>query len=184
MSNIHEMAVRNFEAAADLLMTLQNSRVNLVTEVTSCLLGKPKILLNEGYSALTLKVGICVPADARAELSKAEGKDGLEFRNSGLNWMSLESRLPNLEDEKTCYLDTRAEFASPVMADVFLRERQDDGGMTDSLHQEWILGASREALCRLRLPKAHKGTAERRIIIQLRQPPRRFSIESLALTIL
>jgi hypothetical protein len=182
MPSIHDSAVRNFEAAAALLMALQKQRINLVSEVMSGLVGKPKVLLTAGYTALTPMFGICVPGDARAEVSKAVEKDGLDLQNSGLNWITFESRLAKLVNEMTCYLDMRADFPAPVVADVFLREFKDDGGMVDTLHQEWNLGADRASLCKIGLPKVPSGVTERRIIVQLRQPPRRFSIESLALT--
>ena len=183
MPTIYDCAVRSFEAAAAVLMTLQQQRTNLVAEAGRCLDGKPKMLLDEGYNALASKVGICIPGDARAEFAQSEDGQGLEFRNSGMTWMTIEGQLPETEDEATCYLDARASFPAPAIADVFLREFKADGSIADSLHQEWVLGAHREALCSLTLPPSAEGVNGRRVIIHLRQPPLRFSFENLALTV-
>ncbi|MBW7057221.1 hypothetical protein KY389_11040 [Paracoccus bogoriensis] len=183
MPTIYDCAVRSFEAAAAVLMTLQQQRINLVAEAGRCLDGKPKRLLDEGYNALASRLGICIPEDARAEFAQSEDGKGLEFRNSGMTWMTFEGQLPETEAERTCYLDARATFPAPVIADVFLREFKADGRIIDSLHQEWVLGAHREALCSLTLPPSAKGVTGRRVIIHLRQPPLRFLIENLALTV-
>ncbi|ODT61556.1 MULTISPECIES: hypothetical protein [Paracoccus] len=182
MVTIYDSAVRSFEAAAAVLMSLQSCRTNLAAEAGRALDNRPKVILSAGYNSLTSSVGICMPEDARAEFSRSDDDDGLEFRTSGLNWMTIEGLVPAEIDAATCYLDAAVSFPAPTVADVFLRDFLADGGIADSLHQEWALGADRAAVCSLRLPALRSGATARRIIIHLRQPPLRFVIRSLSLT--
>ena len=184
MTTIYDSAVRSFEAAAAVLMSLQNQRTNLAAEAGRALDGRPKVLLSEGYNSLARDVGVCIPQDTRAEFARAEGDDGLEFRTSGLEWMTIEGQLPRDLAAATCYLDASVAFPMPAVADVFLREFKRDGSVVDSLHQEWTLGMDAASVCCLTLEEAGDDISARRIIIHLRQPPHRFVIRTLALTVI
>lgn len=180
---IHDSAVRNFQVAADLLIAVQGRRLVLSGEAASVLDGQPKGLLEAGYTSLSPRFGICIPEDGRAEYAPAPEGDGLEFRNSGLTWMTMEG-LVSAREACTCYLDADTVFPTPTMAGVFLREFTQSGEITDSEQIEWRLGADCATVCQLKLPEATKEIAHRRVIIQLRQPPVRFTIRKLAMTLI
>ena len=109
--------------------------------------------------------------------------DGLEFRNSGATWMTMEGLLSSM-DACSCYLDADVAFPTPTVADVFLRDFTDAGTIRDSLQTEWLLGNDRATVCKLELPEAADDVANRRIVIQLRLPPVGFTIRNLALTLI
>lgn len=180
---IHDSAVRNFQTAANLLIALQGRRLVLTSEAASVLGGRPKALLNEGYNDLTSRFGICIPQNTRAEYAPSADGEGLEFRNSGALWMTMEGPI-SATDVCTCYLDANVTFPTPTCADVFLRDFTAAGTIRDSLQTEWMLGHDQTAVCQLSLPKADEDVAHRRIIIQLRQPPVRFVIRKLAMTLI
>ncbi|CAM3316053.1 hypothetical protein PANO111632_13905 [Paracoccus nototheniae] len=183
MVTIYDKAVRNFQSAAGLLMSLQACRTVLSGDAAALLEGRPKAPLYEGYNSLSPRFGICIPTDARAEYTLPESGEGLEFRNSGLTWMTMEG-LVETRGACSCYLDADAVFPAPTIADVFLREFVESGGIRDSLHREWQLGTDRAALCQLDLSEASDDVAHRRIIIHLRQPPLRFVLRSLSMTVI
>jgi hypothetical protein len=81
-------------------------------------------------------------------------------------------------------LDADTVLPAPTVSDVFLREFTHAGDSRDSLQREWHLGTEAAALCQLELPEADDDVAHRRIIIHLRQPPLRFVLRSLALTVI
>ncbi|CAM3315481.1 hypothetical protein PANO111632_13860 [Paracoccus nototheniae] len=180
---IHDSAILNFQMAADLLIALQGRRLVLSGEAASVLHGRPKVLLGEGYTSLSPRFGICIPEDARAEYAPASAIEGLEFRNSGLMWMTMEG-LVTERGACTCYLDAETTFPSPTVADVFLREFTQAGEIRDTGQTEWLLGTDRAVVCRLAIPEADKEVAHRRVIIHLRQPPARFVIRKLAMTLI
>lgn len=180
---IHDSAVRNFQMAANLLIALQGRRLVLTGEAAALLDGRPKALLSEGYNSLSPRFGICIPQDTRGEFSMTPEGDGLEFRNSGTPWMTMEGLLSSM-DPCSCYLDADASFPTPTVADVFLRDFTDAGTIRDSLQTEWLLGNDRATVCKLELPEAADDVANRRIVIHLRQPPVRFTLRKLALTLI
>lgn len=180
---IHDSALRNFQTAADLLIALQGRRLVLSGEASSVLEGRPKVLLTAGYTSLSPRFGICLPEDGRAQYAFESSGDGLEFRNSGLTWMTMEG-LISTREACACYLDADTAFSTPTMADVFLREFSESGKIEDSLQTEWLLGADHASVSQLKLPAAAKDVAHRRVIIHLRQPPARFVIRKLAMTLI
>lgn len=180
---IHDSALRNFQTAADLLIALQGRRLVLSGEASSVLEGRPKVMLAAGYTSLSPRFGVCLPEDGRGEYAFDSAGDGLEFRNSGLTWMTMEG-LISTREACACYLDADTAFPTPTLADVFLREFMQSGEIKDSLKTEWLLGADRASVCQLKLPEADKDVAHRRVIIHLRQPPARFVIRKLAMTLI
>lgn len=182
MVTIFDNAVRNFQAAAELLMALQDRRMVLTADAGAQLEGRPKALLSEGYNSLSQRFGMCIPQDSRAEYMLPEDGVGVEIRNSGLTWMTMEG-LVGESGACACYLDADAVFPAPTIADVFLREFTEAGEIRDSLQREWHLGGDSTALCLMHLPEAGEDVAHRRVIIHLRQPPLRFTIRKLAMTL-
>lgn len=183
LQKIHENAVRNFQSAAELLIALQGRRLVLSSEAASMLGALPKVILDEGYSALSPRFGICIPMESRADFSFATDGEGLEFRTTGLPWMTMEGLLDGTM-AGTCYLDAEVVFPVPTVADVFLREFTADGQCHDSQHCEWVLGADQAGVCGLTIPEADAAVESRRVIIHLRQPPMRFILRKLAMTLI
>lgn len=183
MVTIYDQAVRNFQSAAGLLMSLQACRTVLSGDAAAVLDGRPKALLSEGYNSLSARFGICIPQDARAEYAAPDLGEGLEFRTSGLTWMTLEGRV-EAREACSCYLDADTVLPAPTIADVFLREFLSSGEIRDSQQCEWHLGTDSAALCQLDLPEAEDEVAHRRIIIHLRQPPLRFVLRGLSMTVI
>lgn len=180
---IHESAVRNFQSAADLLIAIQGRRLVLTSEAARVLNSRPKAILNEGYSTLSPRFGICIPQSSRAEFAFAGDGEGLDFRTSSLPWMTMEGLLDG-KMAGTCYVDADVAFLVPTTADVFLREFTADGKSHDSQHTEWSLGTDQAAVCVMNIPKADNDVESRRVIIHLRQPPERFILRKLALTLI
>lgn len=183
MVTIYDKAVCNFKAAADMLMLVHSSRICLTEDAAVAIGERSKESLKEGYNIVSHRFGICIPENSRADVSVSKDSDGLEFRTSGLAWITLEGLMEN-RSCCTCYLDTNTLFPSPMISDVFVRDFLDSGSIRDRLHTEWRIGGDVGALCRLDLPTAEEDIAHRRIIIHLRQPPINFTIKSMNLTVI
>ncbi|MFD1911348.1 hypothetical protein ACFSGJ_03860 [Halodurantibacterium flavum] len=181
---IYDTALRNFEAAAAILTSLQAGRINLAEEAVDALVGKPKLLLAEGYNDIGKSFGVCLPGGKKAELIPQEGETGLDLRaGSSMTWMTLEGAIPAQSTATQCYLEIEAEGESSIVADVFVRELT-PGGAVDGPLNEWRIPSDGMTVFRLAMPESSEGTTNpRRIIVHLRQPPRRIILRRLAMTL-
>ncbi|MTH63070.1 hypothetical protein [Paracoccus shanxieyensis] len=183
MTTIFDAAMRNFRAAADILEALQATRLDMVAEARSGLVGRPRLGLAGGYNNVTPNVGVCLPTSARAEFLMAENASGVELRCTGADWMTLEGTLPAEAPMTQCYLEMQVSAERPVVADVFLREFLEDGSVRDAGHRECQMTVGAVTVCMLNLPEASDDTVGRRVIVHLRQPAPRMILDRLAVTL-
>ncbi|MFC7704795.1 hypothetical protein ACFQXB_11375 [Plastorhodobacter daqingensis] len=181
---IYETAIRNFEAAADILTTLQASRVNMLSQALDSMIGRPKAVLSEGYNDIGLSFGLCLPAGKRGDLLKGSEEDtSVEIRTSGISWMTLEGVVPANTVAGQVYLEIEAQGESTVVADVFIREIRAGAAVDGPLH-EWRISPDGVSVFKLALPESDEpGAVSRRVIVHLRQPPRRLVLRRFAMTL-
>ncbi|SMO97827.1 hypothetical protein [Paracoccus laeviglucosivorans] len=183
MTTIFDAAMRNFRAAADILEALQATRLDLVNEARTGLIGRPKLGLAGGYNNITASFGACLPTSARADVLMAEDNGGIELRCSGADWMTLEGTLPADMPAEHCYMEMQVSSDRPVVVDVFVREFLEDGSVRDAGHRECQLVQNSVTVCNLRLPETTGDAVGRRVIVHLRQPAQRMIIDRLAVTL-
>ncbi|MFT4012592.1 MAG: hypothetical protein QM682_04135 [Paracoccus sp. (in: a-proteobacteria)] len=185
MTTIYAAALRNYEAAASVLTALQSSRIDLLAEARSALVGRPKLGLAGGYNNITPAFGTCLPSGTRCDvLAASDDINAIELRGAGLQWMTLEAPLFETSDPVSkCFIECNALAELPLVADVFLRSFGEDGEVRDSGHTEWRIMRDSVSLCSLSLPEPAEGDQGRRIIIHLRHPAPRLLLSALALTL-
>lgn len=182
MNTIYDSAMRSFRAAADILEALQSTRIDLVKEARTGLVGRPRLNLGGGYNDVTPSFGACLPGSGRAEILAGEGS-ALELRCSGSEWMTLEGTISPDVPATSCYIEMQVSADRPIVADVFLREFRDDDTVFDSGHREVHLEQAEVSVCRVALPEAEPDVTGRRIIIHVRQPSVRMVLDRLAVTL-
>ncbi|MFG6082530.1 hypothetical protein ACEUZ9_003178 [Paracoccus litorisediminis] len=180
---LYEAAMRNFQAAADILEALQSTRLDLVGEARSGLIGRPRLALSGGYNDVTPTFGACLPTNGRAELLIADSGTGVELRCTGIDWLTLEGTLAEPVPAELCYIEMQVTSDRPQIADVFLREFIEDGSVRDSGHLECHLDLDAVSVCKLPLPEIEDDVTSRRVIIHLRQPAARLILDRLAITL-
>ena len=183
MTTLYDAALRNFRAAADVLEALQSTRLDLVAEARGGLVGRPRLTLGGGYNDVTTAFGICLPTGRRAELLTAEQGAGVELRCAGADWLTLEGALANDSGADLCHLEMQVSSDRSLIADVFLREFIADGSVRDSGHRECQLHPGVVSICKLALPGIADDVTGRRVIIHLRQPVARQTLDRLAVTL-
>jgi len=183
LTTIYDAAMRNFMAAADILEALQATRLDLLSEARTGLVGRPRLGLGGGYNNVTPNFGACLPTNGRAEILSAEGGAGIELRGTGAEWMTLEGTLNTRAPAELCYVEMQATADRPLVADLFLREFLDDGSVRDIGHQECHVETGNVAVCKLELPELADDVTGRRIIAHLRQPASRIILDRLAVTL-
>lgn len=185
MTTLYAAALRNYEAAASVLTALQSSRLDLLAEARSALVGRPKLALTGGYNAVTPALGICLPNGTRCDVLALPDEAGaVELRGAGQQWMTLETPLPDSAASLSkCFIECTLSADAPLVADVFLRSFDADGAAKDSGHVEWRIMRDSVSLCSLSLPEGGEDAAGRRIIIHLRQPASRLILGGLAVTL-
>ncbi|MDS9466199.1 hypothetical protein RGQ15_01215 [Paracoccus sp. MBLB3053] len=184
MTTIYSAAVKSYQAAADVLVALQEGRMDLVPEINAALVGRPKLALSGGYNAITNTFGACLPDGTRCDVLGSTEGNTVELRSSGLNWMTLEATLPSkFETATRCYVECEAGSDFPLVADVFVRNFAKDGSVEDAGHVEWHIRPGSLSLCRIDLPEFDEAAAERRVIVHLRQPSHRLLIGGLCVTL-
>lgn len=185
MTTIYAAALRNYEAAASVLTALQSSRIDLLAEARSALVGRPKLALTGGYNTVTPALGICLPNGTRCDvMATPDDLRAVELRGAGQQWMTLETPLPDSSKlASKCFIECNLAAETPLVADVFLRSFDEDGSTEDSGHVEWRIMRDSLSLCSLPLPQVSDGNTARRIIIHLRQPASRLILGGLAVTL-
>lgn len=185
MTTIYAAALRNYEAAASVLTALQSSRIDLLAEARSALVGRPKLALTGGYNTVTPGLGLCLPNGTRCDLlATSDDLGAIELRGAGQQWMTLETPLPQSSAlASKCFIECSLATEVPLVADVFLRSFDEAGASEDSGHVEWRIMRDSVSLCTLVLPPVPEGQMGRRIIIHLRQPAARLVLGALAVTL-
>lgn len=183
MTTLYDAAMRNYRAAADILEALQSNRVDLIGEVRSGLIGRPRLALRGGYNDVTSSFGACLPASGRAEILGTESGLGVELRCSGADWLTLEGTLAEKGPAELCYVEMQVTSDRPLIADVFLREFVEDGSARDSGHRECHLNLGTVTICKLALPRMADDVTGRRVIVHLRHPAARVILDRLAVTL-
>lgn len=181
MPTLYDAAMRNFRAAADILESLQSSRIDLLGEARRGLIGRPRFVLKGGYNDVTPSFGACLPAGGRAEMLAMEGGAGVELRSSSADWLTLEGALTNQRAAEFCYVEIQVTASDrPLIADLFLREFVRDGSICDSDHQECHINEGDGMVCRLALREIDENVTGRRVIISLRHPAARLVLDRLS----
>ena len=185
MTTIYAAALRNYEAAASVLTAIQSSRVDLLAEARSALLGRPKLALTAGYNTVAPGLAICLPQGTRCDLVPTpDDLNAVELRGGGQQWMTIETPLPVSSKPATkCFIECNLAAETSLVADVFVRSFDEDGSARDSGHVEWRIMRDSMSVCRLALPEPQDNETERRIIIHLRQPAGRLILGGLAITV-
>lgn len=174
--------MRNFRAAADILETLQSTRLDLLGEARSALIGRPRLALGGGYNDVTPAFGACLPIRGKAEILATDG-GGLELRCNDADWLTLEGTLLSEVVAETCYVEMQVSADRPLVADVFLREFVEGGSARDTGHRECQLAVGAISVCKLDLPEPQEGVAGRRVIVHLRSPAARLILDRAAITL-
>lgn len=179
-------AIATYEAAARMVARLVDSRTDLLASGLTAMSTQPSLHLSGGYRDLGGGLGICIPADSRATMSRPSPAAGAiapsaEVLTSELDWMTFEGWLSD-QNARICFVEAEIEADRQITADVFHRRIGPDGALQDARPIEWNLPLSGPAV--LEVPLEQSGTSRHKIVIHLRRPPERMVLRRLALTAL
>ena len=184
MTTLYDAAMRNFQAAADILVSLQSSRLDLIGEARTGLISRPRLSIRAGYNDVTPFFGVCLPTSGQAEIIAGESGKGIELRCSSADWMTFEGTLPRSLSTESCYVEIQASSGRPMVADVFVRDFIEDGATRDSGHRECHIAMDAVTICKLELAEKADDVTGRRVILHLRHPTSRLILDRLAITMI
>lgn len=178
-------AISTYEAAARMLSKLTDSRNDLLSSGLSALSSQPAMHLLGGYRDVGDSLGVCLPSDSRATLSRVAAAQGcppsVELLTSDLEWMTFEGWVRDPQ-ARTCFVEADIEAGRQITADVFQRSIDAEGALRDSRPIEWNLRLS--GPCVLEVPLDTSVASRHKIVIHLRRPPERMVLRRLAFTAL
>lgn len=181
-------AMATYEAAARMVSRLLDCRTDLLSSGLAVLSNQPSVHLSGGYRDVGDALGICLPADSRATISRVSTADApaavptaAEVLTSDLEWMTFEGWVA-VADARVCFIEMDVQADRQITADVFERKIGADGKFEDSPPVEWSLPRSGPAVFEMPLDPSFEG--RRKIVLHLRRPPERMILHRLAVTAL
>ena len=178
-------AIATYEAAARMLSRVLDSRTDLLASGLAALGAQPAVHLFGGYKDVGEALGVCLPSDSRATMSRAEAAQGsppaIELLTGDLEWMTFEGWVRDPQ-ARTCFVEADLKTGRQITADVFQRSIGPEGTLRDSRPIEWNLRLS--GPCVLEVPLDTSRAARHKIVIHLRRPPERMVLRRLAFTAL
>lgn len=187
--SLMDNAIATYEAAARMVSRLLDSRTDLLADGLSSLSSRPSLHLGGGYKDIGASLGVCLPAESRATMSRLPLSDGpvgaspaVEVLTADIEWMTFEGWLSDPR-ARVCFVEIGVDAERPITADVFLRCIGPDGEfLSDSAPVEWRLPLNGPAV--LEVPLTCAGEGRRKMVIHLRRPPERMILRRLAITTL
>lgn len=170
-----------YVTAARLMAAASRARIDLLATASAQMINQPQRIVR-GYEDLSASLGICLPAGERCVVSFLSPRsEGMRLQADDAVWMTLEGWLPaDAATAASCFVEIECESDLPLVADVFLREIDEDFSAVDSTPVEWHLSAN--GLSVLEVPLSGAPTGRRKIVVHLRRPPAVVVLKCLTLT--
>lgn len=159
-----------YVSAARMMAAASTSRVDLVASASASMNSQPQRIVT-GYEDVSPSFAICLPDGERGVMSFLSPRsDGLRLESDDPAWITLEGWLPeHASDATSCFMEVRYAGDVPLVADVFLRSVDADGGSWDSAPVEWHLASN--DISAVEVPLDGSATGRRKIVTHLRRPP-------------